>query len=199
MANARAPLCSSADLTALLRAWSAGDPAAYDELTARVYGRLRGMARTRLARERPGHTLQPTALVHEMYVRLADGAVIDWKDRVHFFGVCAQMMRHILVDHARRRNAGKRGGGMATLLIDDVPEARGGDGRAAIDLLALDEALDRLKRLDARQSRIIELRFFAGLSNDEAAEVIGFSPRTVKLEWTKARAWLYRQLQGPSR
>ena len=185
---------SANDLTALLRAWSAGDPAAYDELTARVYSRLRAMARVRLLRERTGHTLQPTALVHETYLRLAGGTPIAWRDRVHFFGVCAELMRRILVDHARRRNADKRGGGARTVMVEDVPEAAGPDRPTTIDLLALDEALDRLKHLDARQSRIVELRFFGGLTHEQVGTVVGLAPRTVKLEWAKARTWLYREL-----
>jgi RNA polymerase sigma factor (TIGR02999 family) len=187
------------NLTELLHAWSRGDRAAYDELTARVYERLRQMARRHLARERRGHTLQPTALVHEVYLRLAADARLGWKDRAHFFGACAEVMRRILIDHARRRKAGKRGGGATTVLLEDARVVGPADAAPEIDLLALDEALERLEALDPRQSRIIELRFFAGLSNDEAAEVVGLATRTVKLEWTKARAWLYRELQGDAR
>jgi RNA polymerase sigma factor (TIGR02999 family) len=186
---------SIASVTQRLRAWSAGDRTAYEELTALVYDHLRRMARARLAGERPGHTLQPTALVHEVYLRLSGEKVLSWRDRVHFFAFCAGLMRHILIDHARRRKADKRGGGATTVLIEAVhegPPARCGP----IDLMALDQALERLRELDPRQSRIVELRFFAGLSIDEAAEVVGLAPRTVKLEWTKARAWLYGQLQG---
>jgi RNA polymerase sigma factor (TIGR02999 family) len=153
------------------------------------------MARSQLGRERAGHTLQPTALVNEVYLRLSGERTLPWRDRAHFFGFCAELMRRILIDHARRRRADKRGGGATAVLIEDRYPAPP-TGRGAVDLLALHEALERLKELDARQSRIVELRFFAGLSNEEAAEVVGMAPRTVKQEWTKARAWLYGQLHG---
>jgi RNA polymerase sigma-70 factor, ECF subfamily len=193
------PKLGTKDLTDLLRAWNAGDRAAYDEVAARVYQPLRRMARYHLSRERRGHTLQPTALVNEVYLRLAGERMLDWRDRAHFFAACAELMRRILIDHARRRRAGKRGGGATALVIEDLADAAPGACGDPIDLLALDEALVRLEALDPRQSRIVELRFFAGLSNQEAAEVIGLAPRTVKLEWTKARAWLYGQLHGPQR
>jgi RNA polymerase sigma factor (TIGR02999 family) len=186
---------STRDVTELLIAWNGGHQPAFEELIARVYDELRQMARYRLARERPGHTLQPTALVHEVYLRIAGNIEIGWKNRAHFFGACANTMRRILVDHARKRQAQKRGGGATTVALDGLGEGIGARADHTVDLIALDEALNRLEAMDPRQSEIIELRFFAGLKIDEAAEVLGISPRTVKHEWTKARAWLFHQLR----
>jgi RNA polymerase sigma-70 factor (ECF subfamily) len=154
---------------------------------------LRRMAGAQLARERPGHTLQPTALVHEVYLRLARERKIEWANRAHFFGACARMMRRILVDHARRRQARKRAGSM-TLLGHDRVEApvRGENG--TVDLIALDRALECLESLNPRQCQVVEMRFFAGLSIEETAQSLGLASRTVKLDWTKARAWLHQEL-----
>jgi len=162
-------------------------------LLSRVYMDLRRMAGAQLARERPGHTLQPTALVHEVYLRLARERKIEWANRAHFFGACARMMRRILVDHARRRQARKRSGSM-TLSGRDRGEApvRGENG--TVDLIALDRALECLESLNPRQCQVVEMRFFAGLSVEETAQSLGLASRTVKLDWTKARAWLHREL-----
>ncbi len=183
------------DVTELLLAWNRGHQPAFEELIAQVYDELRRMARYRLAGERPSHTLQPTALVNEVYLRIAGNIEIGWKNRAHFFGACAKTMRRILVDHARKRQAQKRGGGATTLALDALGEELGAREDRTVDLIALDQALVRLEAMDPRQSEIIELRFFAGLKIDEAAEVMAISPRTVKLEWTKARAWLFHQLR----
>jgi RNA polymerase sigma factor (TIGR02999 family) len=154
---------------------------------------LRRMAGAQLARERPGHTLQPTALVHEVYLRLARERKIEWANRAHFFGACARMMRRILVDHARRRQARKRTGSM-TLLGRDRVEAPVGGENGTVDLIALDRALECLESLNPRQCQVVEMRFFAGLSIEETAQSLGLASRTVKLDWTKARAWLHREL-----
>jgi RNA polymerase sigma factor (TIGR02999 family) len=178
-------------VTALLRDWRRGDEAALDRLMPLVYDELRQLAGSYLRRERAGHTLQSTALVNEAYVRLVERAAADWQSRAHFFGVAAQLMRQILVDYARTRRAAKRGSGEEKLALDealDVPQRR------PVDLLALDDALKDLERFDPRQSRIVELRYFAGLEIDETAEVLGLSAATVKREWSVAKAWLYRQL-----
>jgi RNA polymerase sigma factor (TIGR02999 family) len=180
-------------VTRLLLAWSDGDPAARDALLPLVYPELRRVARQRLRHERPGHTLQPTALVHEAYMKLVGLRRMRWQDRAHFFAVASRLMRRILVDHARRRAAAKRGGGRSALTL------RGGEGgspETELDLLALDEALARLAVLDPRQERLTDLRFFAGLDVEETAEVLGVSPATVKREWRTAKAWLYRELRG---
>jgi len=180
------------DVTALLLRWSRGDADALDRLLPLVYDECRRIAAAQLHRERPEHTLSPTALVHELYLRLVDQRRATWKNRAHFFGVAAQLMRRVLVDHARRRHAAKRGGSRVLVTLDaalDTPD----DSRAA-DLLALDEALARLAARDADQERIVELRFFAGLSVEETAHVLGRSARTVKREWQLAKAWLFREL-----
>jgi RNA polymerase sigma factor (TIGR02999 family) len=182
----------SHEITDLLRAWSGGRDAAFESLLPKVYSELRRMARAHLARERSGHTLQPTALVHEVYLRLARERKIDWENRAHFFGACARMMRRILVDHARRRMALKRAATSAPMPSDSsVPSD---SPTAAVDLLALDRALERLEILSPRQCRVVEMRFFAGLSVEETADSLGIAGRTVKLDWTKARAWLYNEL-----
>ena len=154
---------------------------------------LRRMAGAQLARERPGHTLQPTALVHEVYLRLARERKIEWTNRAHFFGACVRMMRRILVDHARRRQARKRAGGATLLGLDSAGASVRGDN-GAVDLIALDRALECLESLNPRQCQVVEMRFFAGLSIEETAESLGLASRTVKLDWTKARAWLHREL-----
>lgn len=178
------------DVTRLLQGWRAGDREAAERLMERVYDELRRLARRRLSGERAGHTLQPTALVHEAYMKLA-GQRVDWRSRAHFFALAATAMRRILVSHARKRRAAKRGGGALTLTLD---EGLAGGGERDLDLLALDRALAGLAALDPRQARIVELRYFAGLTIEETAEAVGVSPATVKLDWQMARAWLHREL-----
>ena len=179
------------DVTALLDEWTRGDRRALDRLLPLVYAELRRMAVRRLRNERAGHTLQPTALVHEVYLRLVDQRNVDWRNRAHFFGVAAQVMRRILVDHARRHNAGKRGDGLPRVSMDQAKEAAAPDG---IPVLALDQALDRLAGMDAELARIVELRAVGGLTIEEAACVLKISPSTAKREWRTARAWLTREL-----
>jgi RNA polymerase sigma factor (TIGR02999 family) len=171
--------------------WSKGDRGALDALMPLVYEELRRLAQHYLSREQPGHTLSSTALVHEAYLRLVTQKEATWQNRAHFFGVASQMMRRILVDHARRHRYAKRGGGAVTLSLDETMAA---DKPREIDLLALDDALDHLAKLDERQSRMVELRFFGGLSIEETSEVLGVSAPTVKREWASARAWLYREI-----
>jgi RNA polymerase sigma factor (TIGR02999 family) len=177
-------------VTDLLLAWSGGDERARDELVSAVYGELRRRAGAYLRHERPGHTLQPTALVHEVYLRLVDQKSVRWESRSQFFGLAAQLMRRVLVDHARARSAGKRGGGLMPVTFDEEVAGPG----AGVDVAALDEALLALAALDARQGRVVELRYFGGLSIEETAEVIGISPATVKREWALAKSWLFREL-----
>jgi RNA polymerase sigma factor (TIGR02999 family) len=188
---------SSTRIDRLLADWGQGNEEARDALISVVYGELRRLARRHLWRERPDHTLQSAALVNEAYLRLVRQDVPQWQNRAHFFGVAAQLMRHILVDHARNRAAGKRGGGAPRLALD--PELAPAQN-PEIDLVALDGALDKLTALDPKQGRLIELRFFGGLSIEETAVVLGFSPATVKREWATARAWMRRELKkDPSR
>jgi RNA polymerase sigma factor (TIGR02999 family) len=180
----------SDDVTHLLRAWRAGDGAAFDRLMPLVYDELRSIARSHLRRERSGHTLQPTALAHEAYLKLLRHPGIDWQSRAHFLAMAALEMRRILVGHARRRRAAKRGGADALLpLGDDLAHAT-----ATLDLVDLDDALQALAVLDPRQGRVVELRFFGGLTVEETAEVLDVSPATVKLDWSLARAFLRREL-----
>lgn len=179
------------DVTGLLSEWGRGNADALNELLPLVYAELRRIATRQLRGERVGHTLQPTALVHEAYLRLIDQHHVDWHDRAHFFGAAAQVMRRILVDHARRHRAGKRGGGIQSVALDQVREPRAPDG---IPVLALDHALDRLADLDADLARVVELRAFGGLTIEEAACVLKVSPTTAKREWRTARAWLAREL-----
>ncbi len=179
------------EVTILLKAWCQGKAEALDQLAPVVESELRRLARSYLSRESSGHTLQPTALINEAYMRLIEWNSADWKDRTHFFAVAAKMMRRILVSQAIARNRQKRGGGAVLVSID---EAAGIPNRAA-DLVALDEALAELASFDERKSRIVELRFFAGLSAAETAEVLGVSERTIHREWEFARAWLFRQLR----
>ena len=169
-----------------------GDDGALGELLPLVYAELRRLAAGYLRRERPGHTLQPTALVNEAYLRLVDQTQVRWQNRAHFLGVAAQMMRRILVDHARGQRAEKRGGEIQKLSLDENIDV---SGERAADLVALDEALKRLAELDPQKSRIVELRFFGGLSVEETAEVLGVSAPTVKRQWRMAKAWLYGQVQ----
>jgi RNA polymerase sigma factor (TIGR02999 family) len=184
---------SSPDVTALLGDWSRGDPNALTQLLPLVYAELRRVAARQLRREQIGHTLQPTALVHEAYIRLVDQRQVDWQNRAHFFGVAAQVMRRILVDHARRRGASKRGDGVRCVSIDEAREVTAPDD---LPILALDHALDRLDKVDAQLTRIVELRAFGGLTIEEAAHVLGVSASTAKRDWRSAKAWLHREI-GP--
>jgi RNA polymerase sigma factor (TIGR02999 family) len=181
----------SATITQLLIKWRNGDQAALDELARRIYGELRGLARFYLRQERPDHTLQPSDLVHEAYLRLANEKDIDWQNRAHFFGIAAVRMRHILVEHARGRRAAKRGGGEYRLSLSEVD--RQAEERD-VNLLALDDALRRLEALDPQKSRIVEMRYFAGLTIEETAEALRISPATVKRDWSMARAWLRSEI-----
>ena len=181
------------DVTDLLLTWRQGDAAALDRLVPLVYDELRRVARRHLQREEPGHDLQATALVHEVYLRLVDVDRMTMRSRTHFFGVAATLMRQILVDHARRQRAGKRGAGATMLSLDEVQAAA---PASSVDVLALDQALDALSGIDARQCRVVELRFFAGLNIDETAEALGISPATVEREWAMAKAWLFRRMSS---
>ena len=185
-----------AEVTELLRRWSGGDVAARDSLVPLVYDELRRLARYYLASQRSDHTLQSTAIVHEAYLRLARRDNVHWENRSHFFAVAAQLIRRILVDHARKRNAAKRGGSNLTLLVDEAVEP---SSQRELDLVALDDALKALAELDERQSRIIELRFFGGLSIEDTSRLLEISPATVKREWSTARAWLYEEISGRNR
>jgi len=183
-------------VTELLVRWSDGDREALDRLVPLVYDECRRMAARQLARERPGHTLNPTGLVHELYLRLVDQRSASWANRAHFFAIAARLMRRILVDHARARGARKRGGSIMLISLGAAGEEAAPDDAAVADVLAIDEALERLAAFDPEQVRIVELRFFAGLTVEETAEVLGRSPRTIKREWRVARAWLHQQLRG---
>jgi RNA polymerase sigma factor (TIGR02999 family) len=191
----RVPPRSDRPVTALLIRWREGDAKALESLIPLVYEELRALAKHYVRRERPNHTLESTALVHEAYVRLVGHDPPTLQNRSHFFGVAARLMREILVDHARAQRTAKRGGDACTLGLDEALRVA---GRADVDVLALDEALKDLARLDERQSRIVELRFFTGLSIDETSDVMGISPATVSREWTTARAWLHRELSTRS-
>ena len=180
-----------ATITQLLVRWREGDQAALADLLPQVYSELRRLANYYLRQERHGHTLQASDLVHEAYLRLVDDQAIDWQNRAHFFGIAAVRMRHILVEHARSRLAAKRGGGVYRLSLSeaDLPAEE-----RDVDLLGLDEALQRLEALDAQKSRIVELRYFGGLTIEETAEVLKISPATVKRDWSMARAWLRSEI-----
>src|ERR1700677_4495588 len=178
------------DVSKLLRAWSGGDRDALESLTPIVYEELRRLARRHMRRERPGHSLQTTALVNEAYMRLVDYERMQWQNRAHFFAVSAQLMRRILVEHARRHNL-KRGGGVQHVSLDEAAVV-GGDQDA--DLVALDDAMNGLARIDPRKVQVVEMRFFGGLSVEETAEVLKVSTVTVKRDWRAARTWLYREL-----
>jgi len=184
---------SSHEVTRLLLAWSDGDRAAFEQLAPLVQPELHRLARRYMRRQPPGHTLQATALINEVYVRLMDWKSLRWQNRAHFFGLSAQLMRRTLVDHARRNNYRKRGGEAIKISLDETAIVC---RERSADVFAIDEALTRLAALDPRRSRIVELRFFGGLSVEETAEVLGSSPRTVKREWSLARAWLYCELTG---
>lgn len=182
---------SSQLVSELLQAWRAGDPAALERLTPLVYAELHRLAHRYMRRENAGHTLQTSALVNEAFVRLLEHQQVDWQNRAHFFGLAAQMMRHILLDHARTQTRAKRGGGARQVAFDETAIV---SGERAAELIALDDALNDLAALDPRKSRLVELRFFGGLNNEEVAEVLGMSLRTVEREWRKAKAWLHRAL-----
>jgi len=179
------------EITQLLIAWNRGDQRARDELTPIIYDELRRLARGYLRRERINHTLQPTALVHEAFLRLIDQSKVNWQNRAHFFGVAARLMRQILINHAEARRAAKRGGEAERVSLNDVDHFA---VEHEIDLIALNEALTNLERIDPQQGQIVELRYFSGLTIEEIAEVISVSPATVKREWSTARAWLRREL-----
>lgn len=190
------------DISRILQEASDGDSSAAARLLPIVYAQLRATAQKAMASERPDHTLQATALVHEAYAKLVHGAPIDWVNRAHFYDAAARAMRQILIDHARSKSAEKRGGGAARMTIDQACEpAAPGPNHAAkqLDVLALDEALRKLAEVDPRQARIVELRMFGGLTVDEVADAIEMSPRTVELDWRMARAWLSRALGGDDR
>jgi len=182
---------SREEVTGLLQAWSGGDQAALEKLMPLVYAELHRLAKRYMGHEHAGHSLQTSALVNEAYLRLVEAHGVRWQNRAHFFAVSAQIMRRILVDFARSRQNLKRGGGALQVTLDEgliiSPES-------GVDLLALDEALDKLAVLNPRQSRVVELRYFGGLNEEEAAEALKVSPRTVRHDWSLARAWLYREL-----
>lgn len=182
---------SRAEITQILQEWNDGHEGAKERLIPFVYDELKRQARTLMSREHPGHTLQPTALVHEAFMRISEGAGIDWQNRSHFYGIAARLMRQVLVDHARLHAAEKRGRHPIHFSVDDLQipvEERAGS------ILVLDEVLARLEKFDATQARIVEMRFFGGMNNQEIADSLGVSERTVGREWQAARLWLYREL-----
>ncbi|MGA3319085.1 MAG: sigma-70 family RNA polymerase sigma factor [Candidatus Korobacteraceae bacterium] len=179
------------EITELLQAWRQGDEQALEKLTPQVYRELHRAAQRCMAREREGHTLQTTELINELYLRLSDLKVIDWQNRAHFFALCARQMRRILIDHAKARLSNKRGGGAPRVSLDVVPAFA---PEASADLVAVDDALSRLAQVDDRKSRVVEMRFFGGLSVEESAEVLKVSPETVMRDWRLAKAWLLREL-----
>jgi len=183
---------SSTQITGLLIAWRNGEPKALEELMPLVHRELKRIARNYMRRQRVGHTLQTTALVNEAFVRLVDSNRVNWQDRSHFFAISAQLMRRILVDVARRKNSAKRGGDrMQVTLADEIKSAPGNGA----DVVELDDALNRLAELNARHCQIVELKYFGGLTEEEVAETLGISVRTVRRDWNLARAWLYRELK----
>lgn len=186
------PSTSPYPVTELLIRWSSGDLSARDALVPFVYGELRRIARHCLAGQKHNHTLQPTALVHEAYLRLVRCDSVSVRDRAHFFAMAAQMMRQILIDHARKAAAAKRGANAIALTLEEAPGRS--DRETSLDLIALDDAMNELAALDARQCKIVELRFFGGLSIEETAEAIDISPATAKREWATARLWLHREI-----
>jgi RNA polymerase sigma factor (TIGR02999 family) len=188
MADARASAT-----TELLRAWANGEPAALEQLTPLVYGELRRIAGHFMRNESPGRTIQATALVHEAYLRLIDVTNVDWQHRAHFFAISAQIMRHILLDAARSRASAKRGGNQPRINLNEIPDV---SARRGSELIALDDAVTALAVIDPRKARVIELRFFGGLSVEETAAVLKVSPHTVLRDWKLARAWLLRELSG---
>jgi len=192
MENKSHPGAAPGEVTRLLLAWNAGDHAALERLMPLVYGELRQLAERHFRKERRGHTLQPTAVVHEAYFRLIDQTRVTWKNRGHFLAIASQAMRRILIDHARGRGAEKRGGEVEKVTLD-VAIASPEPSRE-VDILALDEALDRLKALDGTQAQIVELRFFGGLTIEETADVMETSPSSIKRDFRSAKAWLFREL-----
>ena len=180
------------DITQLLKDWSEGNQTALDKLMPLVYAELRRQASRYLRNERQGHTLQTTALIHEAYLKLLGNNQIEWQNRNHFFALASTAMRRILVDYARTRHREKRGGLAENLPLDEALQISANE--KSVDLIALDEALNRLAKLDARQARVVELRYFSGLSNDETAEVLGVSNATVRLDWNLAKAWLKQEI-----
>jgi len=184
---------SSSEITRLLHAWQGGDALALQQLTPLVYAELHRMARHHMAKERDGHTLQTTALINEVYLRLVNVKEVQWQDRAHFFAISAQLMRRILTDFARSHGYQKRGSGAQHVQLDEACVASGEPG---IDLVALEQALTRLEETDARKSKVVELRFFGGMTVEETAEVLHISGETVMRDWSVARAWLLRELDG---
>jgi RNA polymerase sigma factor (TIGR02999 family) len=182
---------SPQNVTELLVGWSNGDKEALDRILPIVYDELRKQAARYLRRERVGHTLQTTALIHEAYIRLVDQKNVRWQNRAHFFGISAQLMRRILVDHARSKRRAKRGGSDIRVSLDDAHLIT---KETELDIIAVDEALERLAKIDEQQSKIVELRFFSGLTVEETAEVLNISPATVKRDWSMAKAWLHREI-----
>ena len=187
-------MSSRSDVTELLKKAQAGDRDSLDGILPMVYDELRAVARRQLALERADHTLQPTALVHEAYIRLLEQTQVDWQNRLHFFSIASQMMRRILVNYAVERNAKKRGDGATKVQLDDA--ASFGKPDETLDIVLLDQVLESLATLDERQARIVELRFFGGMTIGETAAVLEISPATVKREWQMAKAWLQVQMQG---
>jgi RNA polymerase sigma-70 factor, ECF subfamily len=181
------------EISLILKDWSGGKRESADVLLSLVYDELRRIARQYLRKERSDHTLQPTALVHEAYMKLIDISDVSWQDRAHFFAVASNVMRHILVDHARARATDKRGGEAQRIALEDAISFS--DNKNDIDLLALDEAMKQLAEFDATQSKIVELRFFGGLTIEETAHVLAISPATIKREWTMAKAWLFKRMR----
>lgn len=179
-------------ITQMLRDWSGGKPEVLDDLLPLVYSELHRQAARFLRNERSGHTLQTTALINEAYLKLVDRSDVEWQSRTHFFSVAAIAMRHILVDHARKKHREKRGGDNVIVSLDDAPQIAGQNMN--VDLVALDEALDRLAKLDPQQARVVELRYFSGLSLEETASALGISRATTARDWETARIWLYREL-----
>ena len=189
------PHSAPPDVTHLLLQWSGGDRSASDQLMAAVYAELHAQAARAMGRETPEHTLQATALVNEAYLRLIDQRRVEWRNRAHFFGVAAQLMRRILVDHARGRDAAKRGGGVRQITLDRAnPASDAAPDESGVDVLVLHEALERLAAIDPRQARVVELRYFGGMNIEDTAEALDLSPATIKREWAVARAWLRREL-----
>lgn len=186
-------MASQGEVSQLLADWGRGDEAALEKLTPLVYDELHRIARRYMRRENPGHTLQTSALVNEAYLRLVDQKQVDWQNRAHFFGIAAQLMRRILIDHARSYRYEKRGGGAIQVSLDETLTVT---QQQASELIAIDEALTALSEFDARKGRIVELRFYGGLTNDEIAEVLGVTPRTIEREWRKSKAWLHRMISN---
>jgi RNA polymerase sigma factor (TIGR02999 family) len=184
---------SDGEITQLLQAWLGGDEQALEKLTPQVYRELHVAARRSMGRERQGHTLQATALINELYLRLSDLRPVDWQNRAHFFALCARQMRRILTDLARTHHSGKRGGGDFVMPLDEAPEVGSMPSR---EMIAVDDALNALAQVDERKSKVVELRFFGGLSVEETAEVLKVSPDTVARDWRLAKAWLLREISG---